>query len=391
MELKLDTSVPYALALEGGGAKGAYQIGAWKALREAGVRIEAVSGTSVGALNGALIAMDDLEAAERCWNEIRYSQVIDVDDDTMQKMFSGDLDANDRKVIFDTIRQTMENGGFDVTPLRELLAATVKEEVLRDSPVELFIVTYSVTDRRELELRAKDLAPGTIPDMLLASAYLPVFRNEPLGGKRYADGGVRDVLPLHVLFENGYRNVIALRLYGIGLERRVSVPRDARVYTVSPTIELGGTLEFDAQRSRLNMKAGYFDARRLLYGLLGKRYYLKNDRTEEEAYRLLAALVRRHLERTGKTASLRQIHEKLLPQLARRLSAGKEDYLQLLVTVLEAAAAELQLDPWRIYGLGELHELLQEQYGAEGFSRVVSDALSPRKLLGALELPELPL
>lgn len=61
MELKLDRNKTYGLALEGGGAKGAYQIGAWKALREAGIRFSAVSGTSVGALNGAMIVMDDLQ------------------------------------------------------------------------------------------------------------------------------------------------------------------------------------------------------------------------------------------------------------------------------------------------------------------------------------------
>ena len=43
MELKLDRNKTYGLALEGGGAKGAYQIGAWKALREAGIRFSAVS------------------------------------------------------------------------------------------------------------------------------------------------------------------------------------------------------------------------------------------------------------------------------------------------------------------------------------------------------------
>ena len=60
MELKLDTSKTYAIALEGGGAKGAYEIGVWKALDEAGVKYNAVSGTSVGALNGALMVMRDL-------------------------------------------------------------------------------------------------------------------------------------------------------------------------------------------------------------------------------------------------------------------------------------------------------------------------------------------
>ena len=64
MELKLDKSKTYAIALEGGGARGAYQIGAWRALVEAGIRFNAVSGTSVGSLNGAMMAMRDLKKAE---------------------------------------------------------------------------------------------------------------------------------------------------------------------------------------------------------------------------------------------------------------------------------------------------------------------------------------
>ena len=60
MKLRLDTSKTYAIALEGGGAKGAYEVGVWRALDEAGVRFDAVAGTSVGALNGAMMVMGEL-------------------------------------------------------------------------------------------------------------------------------------------------------------------------------------------------------------------------------------------------------------------------------------------------------------------------------------------
>ena len=74
---KIDLNREYGIVLEGGGAKGAYQVGAWKALREAGVKIKAVAGTSVGALNGALICMDDIDRAEKLWKNIRYSSIMD--------------------------------------------------------------------------------------------------------------------------------------------------------------------------------------------------------------------------------------------------------------------------------------------------------------------------
>ena len=60
MEPVIDLEKEYGVVLEGGGAKGAYQIGAWRALWEAGVKIRGISGTSVGALNGALMCMGDL-------------------------------------------------------------------------------------------------------------------------------------------------------------------------------------------------------------------------------------------------------------------------------------------------------------------------------------------
>lgn len=87
MEPVIDLSKEYGLVLDGGGARGAYQIGAWKALAEAGVRISAVAGTSVGALNGALICMGDMEKAENIWKEMTFSSVMDVDDEWMERLF----------------------------------------------------------------------------------------------------------------------------------------------------------------------------------------------------------------------------------------------------------------------------------------------------------------
>ena len=60
----------FGLVLEGGGAKGAYQIGAWKALKELGIDIKGVAGTSVDALNGAMIVQDDFEKAYEVWHDV---------------------------------------------------------------------------------------------------------------------------------------------------------------------------------------------------------------------------------------------------------------------------------------------------------------------------------
>ena len=59
------------LVLDGGGAKGAYQIGVWKAMREFGLEryVTAVSGTSVGGLNAALFVQRDFDLAYHIWTE----------------------------------------------------------------------------------------------------------------------------------------------------------------------------------------------------------------------------------------------------------------------------------------------------------------------------------
>lgn len=350
MKLRLDISHPYALALEGGGAKGAYQIGAWRALREAGVQISAIAGTSVGALNGALIVMNDLDKAEDVWKNIRFSQVMDVDDETMGRLLRGNVRADDIDDVAKQLLAVIKNRGFDVTPLREWIAECIDEKTVRESPVELFIDTYSLSDQKLLELRAKELPEGTLCDMLLASAYLPVFRNEKLGGKRYADGGLRDVLPLHVLLENGYKDIIALRLFGIGVERPVRIPEDVNLCTVEPTAELGSTLEFTPEQSRENLRAGYFDTMRLLYGLRGDKYYIDCDWDEQQALSVLAEAAKTESE------SLRDLCEKRLPTLEKRLAAEGGDYVDLACALLEAAASRAEIDPWQILSADALLE-----------------------------------
>ncbi len=116
MELKLDLNREYGLVLEGGGAKGAYQIGAWKALREEGVKIKGIAGASVGSLNGALICMDDLDRAEEIWKNIDYSQVMSVSNETMEALKKKDFKSLNLQELIAKGFQLVKDGGFDITP-----------------------------------------------------------------------------------------------------------------------------------------------------------------------------------------------------------------------------------------------------------------------------------
>ena len=210
MKLRLDTSKAYAIALEGGGAKGAYEVGVWRALDEAGVRFDAVAGTSVGALNGAMMVMGELEQALRLWENIRFSQVFDADDVQLKKLYDHKLSEVDFRTLFKDVMEAIHEGGLDIEPLRRLIAEWVDEEKIRSSPKKLFLVTYSLTDKRELDIDADELEEGKLRDMLLASAYVPLFQRKKLDGKDYVDGSVHNIVPISSLLETRTARIISI-------------------------------------------------------------------------------------------------------------------------------------------------------------------------------------
>ena len=355
MELKIDNSKTYAIALEGGGAKGGYEIGVWQALDEAGIKYNAVSGTSVGALNGGLMAMRDLPRAKDAWNNMKLGKVIELDEEqeeNLSRAFNGDIGLDDVQRLIPEALEIIKNRGLDVAPLRAWVREVVDAKAIKESDVELYIATVSISDRKALEVKVNDLPEDQICDMLLASAYHPTFKLEKLGGKFYTDGGFVDTLPLHALVTNGYKDIIAVRIPGIGHNRRFKMPDNVNVTYIATNADLGGVLNFDAEQSRRDMAIGYLDAKRVLYGLYGKHYYIERSMTDREALNML-------LDSLETGVNLRQFCERDLPRVARHLDA-EGDYYELLIAVLEAAAAKQNIDNMRIYKDTELVAKLEE-------------------------------
>ena len=343
MEAVLDLTKEYGLVLEGGGAKGAYQIGAWKALVEAGVKINAVAGTSVGALNGALICMGDVEKAEKIWSEMTYSRVMDVDDKWMEDLFDRELSI--REVIPEFIRR-MSDGGVDITPLRELIREHMDEKKIRESGVELCLMTFSVTQMKEIDISIHDIPEGLLADFLLASAYLIGFKSEKLHGNTYLDGGFINNVPTNSLIERGYEDLIQIRIFGPGRKEKVKPTEDTVIYEIAPSVKLGNIIEFESKRSRQNLKIGYYDAKRMIYGLTGQVYYI--EQTREEWY------YKKILE------GLNEI-EKAEIAFVLKVARGYKD-TELYLAMLEASAKQLRVPKYQIYTVQELERAVCGKY-----------------------------
>ena len=106
-----------ALVLSGGGSKGAYQIGVWKALRELNIKIDIVTGTSAGALNAALITQNTYRRAIDTWKKINLNILFGED------AIESDEIVDLYKLYGENI---LKNGGMDTTKIQKIIKDALK-------------------------------------------------------------------------------------------------------------------------------------------------------------------------------------------------------------------------------------------------------------------------
>lgn len=372
MDKVFDLSKEYGVVLEGGGAKGAYQIGVWKAFLECGLKIKGVSGVSVGALNGALICMDDYEEAESLWKRLTYSSVMNVNDEQMDKLMKRDLKAINLKELTKDTGKILSEGGIDINPLKKLIEEWVDEEKIRKSQIEFVFGTFLVSKLKEVEITAWEAESSNLKDYLLASAALPAFRNEKLHGMKYLDGGMFNNVPVDMLINRGYKDIIVIRIYGIGLEKPVKIPKDVNIIEIAPRINLGGILEFNPDKIKRNIEVGYYDAMRCLRTLKGKIYYIDNKLSEEACINELisvneaakmALLEYYKQDYSNSLVYNRKFLETVCPNIASALKLTKDwTYKELYIALLELCAKSLRIPKYRIYTEEELIDLIKDKY-----------------------------
>lgn len=359
-----------ALVLEGGGAKGAYQIGAWQCLRERGEVFDLVTGTSVGALNGALIAQGNFELAYDLWYHASLDQVIAGQPELLEKLVNLDINPQDYRQVLHFFKQLLGEKGLDISPMERRLRQVVDEEAVRKSKVGFGMVTVSLTEKKPLELAIDQIPLGSLHDYLIASSNLPVFKMSRHRGQLYIDGGFYDNLPLHLAQRMGAKDFTTIELGSIGLKR---IPKGLNYRSIAPREDLGPLLGFTATRVRRNLKLGYFDTVRVLDGLKGHRYYLRPEIDED---RLVARLAQLNVEALGQLATVlgvsgmdprRFTFELLLPKLGELLGvSGKAAYSEMFIALMESVSDTLDLDPFRVRGVGDWLIEVQDSYKPGG-------------------------
>ena len=272
---------PFGLILAGGGAKGAYQMGAWRAMLDLGVEFEAIAGTSIGAINGALIAQGNFDKAMKFWGSAEVANGINL---------PGELKANDNLFSFSNMPQifheVIKNGGVDVSPAKQIVADNIDETVVRANNIPLAIVTFDLNGMKPVEMFVDEMPEGTLVDYLMASARFPGLNNQGPEDTKYIDGGVYDNAPLGVLRKKGINRLIVIDISsrkGIGHKPDWSC---ADIIYIRPydVQDLGAAFEFDKEMNERRMSMGYYDTKKAFGYLYGLDYYFN-----ENEYRKLLA------------------------------------------------------------------------------------------------------
>lgn len=361
-----------ALVLGGGGSRGAYEIGVWRALRERGEHFDIVTGTSVGAINGAMIAQGDFDLAEKIWSEITTDMVLSMED------VPGDKTPRDRLIRLGIFaREIAVKGGADSEPLRRLLESVLDEDRVRASGTRFGLVTVRLPDFKPCMLLIDEIPQGQLIDYVLASsAFFPAMRKQLIGDTAYIDGGYFDNLPVALAIRAGAERAVVVDVHGAGMPHRAKELGKLELHVISSGWNLGSILLFDAENARRNMTLGYLDAMKS-YGVYGGGLYAFEPGEAEKLeghvgemytrlHELLPASLMRPVLRFRMLRALRAQYRGMgvPPQLKKDPRTPDTLPVGLMLAAAENAGRVFNLPPTKVYTAREFEDAVVQACGA---------------------------
>lgn len=238
-----------ALVLAGGGSRGAYEMGVWQALREMGIKIDIVTGTSIGSMNATLVANDSFEEARDLWLSLKTEDVFDY-------------------------KHAVENKGVRFTSVKDIMASVISEEKVRNSGIDLGIVTTKVPDFVSVHNWKEDIPEGELLDYVFAScSCFPVVMPYEIDGEKYIDGGTFDTMPVGMALEKDPDQIIAVFLNGIGGYQKADVERAGdKLRLIECHWDMGSFTKFDPSHAAELIRLGYLDTMKSFGAFTGKKY-----------------------------------------------------------------------------------------------------------------------
>lgn len=367
-------SMKRALSLCGGGSLGSYEIGAYQMLLEEGYDFDIFTGTSIGAINAAVLATEPFEKIKDLWDKATIEQVmangINIARGTWKQF---DFKANwPRLKAF--MRSFIHHKGADISPLRELIENTFDPHKVKDCGKTIGIVATKFPQMREADIILNDTPTHDMVDYILASASaFPLFPVYKVKGKCYIDGGYVNNLPIDLAFNLGADEVVAILLHAIpDVPQHVELLSLPIVKSILPSRDTGFMMDFRRDVLDANKTLGYLDAGKRVGRYWGYSFAFEKERKwENEAKRFQSYLARDFLSDYPRA-------ENIIAYPPYELNRP----VDILIRPLEIIGDALGLEYLRVYKIDEFIKAAMEklqrpeyQKKAEAFARKRSHIL----------------
>ena len=257
-----------ALVLSGGGAKGSYQVGVYKAIKKLGIKIDIITGTSIGSINGALFVSGGYLKAKKLWVTISTNNLFDQKFDSVKDLQKASLEI-------------IKNKGLKFDKAEDFLSKIISEDRVRKSKIDYGLVTVSLKNMVPKMLTKEQIPKGMLISYIVASSTcFPAVELKEIEGDYYIDGGYYDNLPINLAVSMGADEVIAVDLSAMGIKQKVK-DKNVKIDYIKNRCKNKFTLDFDPETARRNIRLGYNDTMKYYNKLDGNVYTFKKGHLDK--------------------------------------------------------------------------------------------------------------
>ena len=254
------------LVLAGGGGKGAYELGVWKALDELKLTkyITVFSGTSIGAFNSVLFAMNDMKKADELWEEVTMDKLVPITKSELIKRGIGlYIGGKNLQLAKKFLNYKLEHGAIANDGAIEVVEKYLDFNKIKENNKICYAACTKLSDFSAKYFKINDFDEETGKKIVLASASLPlIYDCTEVLGEKYIDGGIADNIPIQPVYGENCNIIIVVLLSKEAQVDRTLYP-NSKLIVISPENldenTITGTLNLNTDAKRIRIIEGYND------------------------------------------------------------------------------------------------------------------------------------
>ena len=254
------------LVLAGGGGKGAYELGVWKALDELKLTkyITVFSGTSIGAFNSVLFAMNDMKKADELWEEVTMDKLVPISKSELIKRGIGlYIGGKNLQLAKKFLNYKLEHGAIANDGAIEVEEKYLDFNKIKENNKICYAACTKLSDFSAKYFKINDFDEETGKKIVLASASLPlIYDCTEVLGEKYIDGGIADNIPIQPVYGENCNIIIVVLLSKEAQVDRTLYP-NSKLIVISPENldenTITGTLNLNTDAKRIRIIEGYND------------------------------------------------------------------------------------------------------------------------------------